>query len=88
MAQVTVEQVKELVMDTLNLHEEYEPDEITGKESLFGDEGLGLDSLDALQLAVAIEEKWTVSIDENIGETVFQNLETIVAYVNDNRPAA
>ena len=84
MSSVTVEQVKELVMDTLNLHEEYEPDEIADDASLFGDDGLGLDSLDALQLAVAIEEKWAVSIDENIGEKVFQNLKTIADYVNSN----
>jgi len=88
MSGVTVEQVKELVMDTLNLHEEYEPDEITGEESLFGDDGLGLDSLDALQLAVAIEEKWAVSIDENIGETVFRSMKTIADYVNANRASA
>ena len=88
MSVVTVDQVKALVMDTLNLHEEYSPEEITGKESLFGDDGLGLDSLDALQLAVAIEEKWTVSIDETIGETVFQNLESIATYVNANRSNA
>jgi acyl carrier protein len=85
MSSVTVEQVRELVMETLNLHEEFEPEEITSEGSLFGDDGLGLDSLDALQLAVAIEEKWAVSIDENIGEAVFQNLGTIASFVNDNR---
>ena len=88
MSSVTVEQVKVLVMNTLNLHEEYEADEITGEETLFGDDGLGLDSLDALQLAVAIEEEWTVSIDETIGETVFRSMKTIAEYVNANRPAA
>ncbi len=85
MSSVTVEQVKELVMDTLNLHEEFEPDEITEDASLFGDDGLGLDSLDALQLAVAIEEKWAVSIDETIGEKVFLNIKTVTDYVNANR---
>ena len=43
MSEVTAEQVKEVVMDTLNLHEEFEPEEIDVKASLFGDEGLGLD---------------------------------------------
>lgn len=85
MSQVTAEQVKELVMDTLNLHEEYEPEEIEVKASLFGDDGLGLDSLDALQLAVAVEEKWGVTIDESIGETVFANLQTIADHINANR---
>lgn len=85
MSQVSAEQVKELVMDTLNLHEEYEPEEIEVKASLFGDDGLGLDSLDALQLAVAVEEKWGVTIDESIGETVFANLQTIADHINANR---
>ncbi len=85
MSQVTAEQVKELVMDTLNLHEEYEPEEIEVNASLFGDDGLGLDSLDALQLAVAVEEKWGVTIDESIGETVFANLQTIADHINANR---
>lgn len=85
MSQVTAEQVKEVVMDTLNLHEEFEPEEIDVKASLFGDEGLGLDSLDALQLAVAVDEKWGVTIDESMGETVFQNIQTIADHINANR---
>lgn len=85
MSEVTAEQVKEVVMDTLNLHEEFEPEEIDVKASLFGDEGLGLDSLDALQLAVAVDEKWGVTIDESMGETVFQNIQTIADHINANR---
>ncbi|MCO4772009.1 MAG: acyl carrier protein [Deltaproteobacteria bacterium] len=85
MSQVTAEQVRELVMETLNLHEEYEPEEIELDGSLFGDDGLGLDSLDALQLAVAVEEQWSVTIDESIGETVFRSLKTIADHVNANR---
>ncbi len=85
MSAVTAEQVRDLVMETLNLHEEYEPEEIELEGSLFGDDGLGLDSLDALQLAVAVEEKWGVTIDESIGETVFRSLKTITDHVNANR---
>jgi len=85
MSAVTAEQVRDLVMETLNLHEEYEPEEIELEGSLFGDDGLGLDSLDALQLAVAVEEKWGVTIDESIGETVFRSLKTITDHINANR---
>lgn len=85
MSEVTAEQVKEVIMDTLNLHEEFEPEEIDVNASLFGDEGLGLDSLDALQLAVAVDEKWGVTIDESMGETVFQNIQTIADHINANR---
>jgi acyl carrier protein len=79
---VTVDDVKALVMDTLNLHEEFQPSEIDADGPLFGDAGLGLDSLDALQLAVAIEEKWGVSIDEKLGEQVFRSIRTIAEHVN------
>jgi len=85
MSQVTAVEVRDLVMETLNLHEEYEPEEVEVDASLFGDDGLGLDSLDALQLAVAVEEKWGVTIDENIGETVFANIQTIADHINANR---
>jgi acyl carrier protein len=85
MAQITVQAVKELLLDALNLAEEYEADEIDAEASLFGDEGLGLDSLDALQLAVAIEEKFGVSIDEEQGQEVFQSVNTVVAFLNEPR---
>jgi len=84
MSEVTAAQVRELVMETLNLHEEYEPEEVEFDASLFGDEGLGLDSLDALQLAVAVEEKWGVTIDESIGETVFRNINTLAGHINNS----
>ena len=85
MSTVSVEQVKVLIMDTLNLHEEYTAEEIDASAPLFGDEGLGLDSLDALQLAVAIEEKFSVTVDESIGETVFRSIQTIADHVNAQR---
>ena len=84
MSEVTAAQVRELVMETLNLHEEYEPEEVEFDASLFGDEGLGLDSLDALQLAVAVEEKWGVTIDESIGETVFRDINTLAGHINNS----
>ncbi len=84
MSEVTAAQVRELIMETLNLHEEYEPEEVEFDASLFGDEGLGLDSLDALQLAVAVEEKWGVTIDESIGETVFRNINTLAGHINNS----
>ena len=59
----TIDAVREVVMEALNLSEEYDPEEIEADGQLFGDEGLGLDSLDALQLAVALEEKYGVTVD-------------------------
>ena len=83
MAAATIETVREMLMDSLNLHEEYEPDEIDPEDPLFGEEGLGLDSLDALQLAVAIEEKFGVAVDEEEGQKVFQSIKSITNFVNE-----
>ncbi|MCA9623739.1 MAG: hypothetical protein KC731_32175 [Myxococcales bacterium] len=57
-----VSKLKQLIIDELNL-EGRTPDDIDAAAPLFG-EGLGLDSLDALQLAVAIEEHFEVRVPE------------------------
>jgi len=81
MAEVTLENVRDMVMQSLNLHEEYDPEEIEPDAQLFGDEGLGLDSLDALQLAVALEERFGVTVDEDQGPAVFRSVRSITEYV-------
>jgi acyl carrier protein len=55
-------EIKELIVRELNL-EGKTPAELDDTAPLFG-EGLGLDSLDALQLAMAIEEKYKVKLPE------------------------
>jgi len=82
MSAVSAEEVREMVLDALNLREEYDADEIDLDGALFGDEGLGLDSLDALQLAVAMEERYDVSVDENEGQQVFRSVRSIAAFIN------
>jgi acyl carrier protein len=82
MAAATIETVREMLMDSLNLHEEYEPEEIQADAQLFGEDGLGLDSLDALQLAVAIEERFSVTVDEEEGQKVFLSIRTITDFIN------
>ncbi|MCK5690434.1 acyl carrier protein, partial [Myxococcota bacterium] len=52
--------------------------------SLFG-EGLGLDSLDALQLAVAIEEKHGLRIDEEAGQKAFASVQALAEYITNNK---
>ncbi len=86
MAAATIESVREMLMEALNLHEEYEPEEIDPDGQLFGEEGLGLDSLDALQLAVAIEEKFGVGVDEEAGQKVFQSIRTMTDFINEQTP--
>jgi acyl carrier protein len=78
----SLETVRDLLMESLNLHEDFEPDELSPDAPLFGDEGLGLDSLDALQLAVSLEEQFGVTVEEGQGRTVFRSVRSIAEYVN------
>jgi acyl carrier protein len=79
--------LKELIISSLNLGD-VTPDQIVDDAPLFG-EGLGLDSIDALELAVAIERKYRVTIpDEAVGKKVFSSVGALAQYVSENRPPA
>lgn len=54
-------EIKELIISSLDL-EDISPDDIANDEPIFG-EGLGLDSIDALEMGVAIQRKYGVKID-------------------------
>ena len=55
-------EINELIVSALFL-EDIRPEDIDPEEVLFGDEGLALDSIDALELGVAIQKKYGVKID-------------------------
>jgi acyl carrier protein len=57
----TEQALKELIIEALNL-EDLTPDDIETEAPLFGD-GLGLDSIDALELGVAVRRKYGVNLD-------------------------
>lgn len=57
----TEQDLKKLIIEVLNL-EDMAPDDIESAAPLFGD-GLGLDSIDALELGVAIRRKYNVNLD-------------------------
>ncbi len=57
----TEQALKELIIEALNL-EDLTPDDIDTEAPLFGD-GLGLDSIDALELGVAVRRKYGVNLD-------------------------
>ncbi len=82
MSDVSPQEIRQLVLDALNLGEQYEVEEVPLAGQLFGDEGLGLDSLDALQLAVTLEERYQVTVSRDDGPQVFRSIETIAQHIN------
>lgn len=79
-----VETLKKMIIDKLNL--ELQPEEIEEDAGLFG-MGLGLDSIDALELAVGVEETFGISINDDQME-VFRSINSIVDYILANREQA
>jgi len=78
-----IEELKVKLIDQLNL-EDIKPDEIDASQPLFGD-GLGLDSIDALELIVLMERDYGIKVsDPNEGKKIFSTLTTMAAYIKAN----
>ncbi|MBW2039480.1 MAG: acyl carrier protein [Deltaproteobacteria bacterium] len=76
--------VKRLIIERLKL-EEIAIEDIDTDAPLFG-EGLGLDSIDALELVIGLEKEYGVSIpDAEVGRKVFQSVRTIAQYIVENQ---
>ncbi|WP_044234731.1 phosphopantetheine-binding protein [Chondromyces apiculatus] len=81
------QQLKELMVSELNL-EGKKPEDIEDASPLFG-EGLGLDSLDALQLAMSIEERFGVRIPEgDEARPIFASVNTLVEHIVKSKASA
>lgn len=77
----TKEKLKKILIDDLNL-EELTPDDIDDGAPLFG-EGLGLDSLDAVELVVIIQKHFGIEIKNmEEGREAFQSVEALAAYID------
>jgi acyl carrier protein len=64
------------------------PEEITNDMPLFG-EGLGLDSIDALEIVLELQRSFGVEItDEEVGKRVLRNVSTIVEFIAASRQPA
>jgi len=72
-------EVKELLVSGLRL--DVRPADIADDAPIFG-EGLGLDSIDALELVVLVEERFRVSIpDEEVGKRAFGSVNALVDFI-------
>lgn len=84
MSDELIPKVKQMIIDCLRI-EGMSPDEIETDAPMFG-EGLGLDSIDALQLVVAMEKEFGVVVpDAATGSTVFASVRSMATYIAENR---
>lgn len=77
-------QLKEQILEALSL-EEMKPEEIDDNAPLFG-EGLGLDSIDALELIVLMEKQYGIKLSNPAeGKEVFKSINVMAEYIAKNR---
>ncbi len=81
-------EIKALIVEALAL-EDVKPEEIETEAPLFV-EGLGLDSIDALELAMALEERYGVAIedDPDRNQQIFASVSSLAAFVTAQRAGA
>ena len=84
---VTIDVLKEKIIEGLNL-EDIDASEIGDTDPLFGDDGLGLDSVDAIELTLVIEKEFGVKVT-NIAdaETIFATAESLCNFINEQKNA-
>lgn len=76
--------MKQLIVSALKL-EDLSPEDIDSEEALFGDAGLGLDSIDALELGVAIRKTYGIRI-ETVSDEVrrhFASIRSLAAFIRE-----
>lgn len=79
-----IQRLKEQIIEALNL-EDITPDDIDNEAPLFG-EGLGLDSIDALELIVILEKYYGIKLaSPGDSKGIFKNINAIADFVAKNR---
>jgi len=79
-----IEKLKVDIIEQLNL-EDVEQSDIKDDEPLFGD-GLGLDSIDALELIVLLEKKYGIKVeDPEKGKSIFYSVKTLADFIEENQ---
>jgi len=78
------QELKEKIIEQLNL-EDVSVEEIANEDPLFG-QGLGLDSIDALELIVMLDKDYGIKLaDPKEGRKIFESIDTMAAYITANR---
>ncbi|MBK6540546.1 MAG: acyl carrier protein [Flavobacteriales bacterium] len=82
--QALKQQLKEQIITQLNL-EEVKVEDIADDKPLFG-EGLGLDSIDALELIVLLERHYGIKVtDPKQGQTIFRSVNTMAEFIQSQK---
>lgn len=77
-------EIKEKIIAALNL-EDVTAEDINDDDALFGD-GLGLDSIDALELIVMLDKDYGIKLsDPKEGRNIFRSVNTMAAYITEHR---
>lgn len=82
-------EIKLMIIDVLNL-EDVSPGDIDAQENLFGDSGLALDSIDALEIGVGVQKKYGIKINAEDKSTRahFQSVRSLAEFVAAQQAAA
>ena len=83
--QQTIEEIKTMISEGIDLGGA-DLSRFGAEDAIFGDQGLGLDSLDAVELIMLLQKKYGITI-ENMqqGREIFKNLGTLADYIEKNR---
>lgn len=80
-----IEKLKGELIAELNL-EEITPADIDAEAPLFGDGGLGLDSIDALEIILILERNYGIKIENPAqGKEIFYSVKTLAEYITANQ---
>lgn len=79
---VSMDTLKTVLIKNLKL-EDISPEDIDDAMPLFGDEGLGLDSVDSIELVLTIDKEFGVKItDSKAYETIFATVQSLLDFIN------
>ena len=81
-----VDEVKEMIIESLNL-DDMKTGDIDSNAPLFSDEGLGLDSVDALELGLALQKRYGIVLDsknENLKE-IFYSAKSLADFIAQHK---
>lgn len=83
--EILIDEIKDVIVKSLDL-EDVKPEDIDPSAPLFG-EGLGLDSIDALELSVALKKKFNVSFsaEDKDNKKHFSSVEALAAFISATR---